>query len=214
MRPEVQEILDKEWPDRKTPKGRPVYGSNNKSIALVRVAMHAEDCGDEELYDEAVAQAEIIPETNPNLDRKFVKVIFPQYHTFMHDTRQKLVTFKEKHGDWSFVTNNAYEFSMAMLSIVNSRLEDGWYLDELYGDDAPKEGEDPNQTDMFKSNKTPKTDAEKAQAMIDLARSDEPGCVIKAGKFAYEFLQDHCDNQYESFEVDYPSKADFDLTPK
>lgn len=214
MREEVQAILDKEWPDRKTPKGRPMYGSNDKSIALVRVAMYAEDCDDDELYEQAVEQAGLIPDTNPLHDREFVKVIFPQYHTMMHSDTQKIITFKEKHGEWNFVINNAHEFSMALLTIISNRLEDGWYLDELYGDDLPKEGEDPNQTDMFKSKELPKTDKEKVEDIIEHARSGKPGCVIKAGKVAYSFLQDHSDNQYEEFEVDYPSKADFDLTSK
>lgn len=215
MRAEVQEILDKDWPDRKTPKGRPMYGAHDKARALIIVAMHGEDCGDMELYDEAVEQAGFIPNPYDDDDEEFMRVIIPRYHQDMHAETTKILVFKEKHGTWHFVTNNATELSMAVLSVISDRVDEEWYLDELYGDDLPKEDEDPDQTDMFKSNKKLLTDMEKAQAIVDLARSGEPGCVIKAGKRAYGFLMDHGDGQcqYEDFEIEYPDTPTFDLTP-
>ena len=215
MRPEIQAILDKEWPDRRTPKGRPMYGAHDKQRALILVALRAEDSFDMELYDEAIEQAGIIPSPYEDEDGEFIRVTIPGYHRTMHSEEPKLLIFKEKHGTWYFVTNNATEFSMALLSVISDRVDEEWYLDELYGDDLPKEGEDPDQTDMFKANKKPLTDMAKAKAIVELARSGEPGCVIGAGKRACEFLMDHGDGdcQYEDFDIEYPSAPTFDLTP-
>lgn len=131
----------------------------------------------------------------------------------MYGEEQKLLVFAEKHGTWHFVTNNATELSMALLTVLEQRLEEGWFMDELYGDDVPKEGVDPSQTDMFKKTDLPKTDKEKAQAIIDLARSDMENAVIEAGALAYDFFDSHKDYEYEGFEIEYPSEAKFDLTP-
>lgn len=130
----------------------------------------------------------------------------------MYGENQKLLIFKEKHGTQFFVTHNATELSVALLSVVQERLEDGWYMDELYGDDLPKEDVDPSQTDMFKKTDLPKTDKETAQGILDLARSDVNDALIEAGALAYDFLQSHKDYEYEGFEIEYPSTPVFSLT--
>lgn len=214
MREEIQTILDKDWPDRKTPKGRAMYGAHDKRHALVIVAMRAEDSFDMELYDEAVEQAGLIPSPYEDEKGEFMKIIIPQYHKMMHSEDPKLLIFKEKHGNWYFITTNATEFSLALLTVLEQRQEEGWYMDELYGDAVPKEGEDHNQTDMFKRIDPPKTDKETAQIIIDLARSADPGCVIRAGKKANEFLLSHDDYEYEGFEIEYPSNSTFDTRPE
>jgi len=133
---------------------------------------------------------------------------------FMYgEAKPKILIFKEKHGTWHFVTHDAVELSMALLTVVENRLEEGWYLDELYGDDVPKEGVDSGQIDMFKKTDLPKTDKEQAQAIIDMARSDIENAVIEAGAEAYEFLQSHTDYEYKGFEVEYPATPTFSLTP-
>lgn len=131
---------------------------------------------------------------------------------FMYGEDQKLLIFREKHGTWYFVTRDVTELSMALLTVIEQRLDEGWYMDELYGDDVPKEGVDPSQTDMFKKTDLPKTDKEKAQAIIDLARSGVDDALIEAGALAYDFLDSHNGYEYEDFEVEYPSEPSFSLT--
>lgn len=219
MRVRLQEILDKDWPDSNMSGRFPNYGAYDKYRALIHLAMDAQDCGDMVMYDIAIDHASSISE--PDLKRAnrqgkaVISVTIPQYHKLIHNTDPKLLIFREKHGDWHFITNNATEFSMALLTVLDLRQKHGYFMDELYGDDVPKvEDGDPDQTDMFTQTKErPKTDKEKVQAIIDLARSGEPGCVIKAGKRAHEFIKTHEDHEYEGFEIVYPGKADFDLTP-
>ena len=143
MRTEVQDILDKDWPDDLDRKW-PVHGVNNMQRALILLAMHAQDISDEDLYEQAFNAASNIRHPDFPVDEPatMLRVHIPQYHNAMHDTKQKLLIFKEKHGTWHFVTNNATEFSMALLTVLNQRVEDEWFIDELYGDDLPEEGED------------------------------------------------------------------------
>ena len=133
----------------------------------------------------------------------------------MYGENPKLLIFKEKHGTWYFATHDATEFSMALLYVINQRLEEGWYLDELYGDDLPKEGENPNQTDMFKKTTKPKTDKKTVQDIVDLARSDAEDAVIEAGALAYVFLMARGDEnyEYEDFEIEFLDTPKFSLTP-
>ena len=114
---------------------------------------------------------------------------------FMYGGGQKLLVFEEKHGTWYFVANDATEISMALLTVLQQRLNDDWYLDGHDDDDLTK------------------TDKDKVQAIVDMARSDMENAVIEAGAKAYDFLNKHSDYEYERFTVEYPMSATFDLTP-
>lgn len=211
MRSEIKEILDKDWPDDLTGK-YPRYGAYDKCRALIWLAMDGDDTNDQELFEQAEYQASIIPEPTPGMSREFIRARFPQHHIFMHGENTKILIFKEKHGTFYYVTNNAIERSKALLSVIQQRVNDGWYLDELYGDDVSEKDEDINQMDMFKRHAPPKTDMQKAKDILELARSGEPGTLIRAGKMAFEYLNSHSDREYEEFEIEYPTEIKFSLT--
>lgn len=206
MRAEVQEILDKDWPDDLDRKW-PVYGARNKQRALIRLAMDAEDCGDDELYSQAYEAANNI--NDPTNRRDKLRVIFPQSHTFIHGKERKLLIFEEKHGSWYFTPEGPEEIAKALLMVLHNRVDEEWFLDELYGDDLPKEGVNLNQMDMFSHKEPPKTDMQKAKDILALARSGKSGTLIKAGKRALEFFQEHSDREYERFIVEYPTEIEF-----
>ena len=216
MRTEVQEILDKEWPDQPHRGGRNIrYGVYNMSSALVRLAMHAEDIGDNELHEDAIEQARMIvhPESKPGAKKpRMINALMPHVHSLFHSTEQMVLLFKEKHGTWRFVADNATEMSLAVLTMLEQRLNEDCYMDELYDELNEVDPPDINQLDIFKDNTPPQTDKQRAAGIIAFARSGDAGALIKAGKWAYTFLQNRDDYEYEGIDVEYADEATFDLT--
>ncbi len=209
MRSEVVEILTKEWPDTTSPKGRVRYGNLNLYGALARMVRYAEDIGDDELYNDALDAAKGIKDPTPDREGKFCYEIFGiknREHDAIHNKRPRVFIFKEKHGDWMYDASTPEASSKAVLYMLEARLEDKWLMEELPEDEAVSD-----QMDMLKSNVVPETEADKARRILELARSDKPGCLFIAGKMAFSFMMERSGQEYELFDIEYLSEAEFDL---
>lgn len=207
MHSEVQAILDKDYPDRPaTERMNFRSGERDRFIALTRMHTFAEDIGDEEMADDAIAVAKGLrdPETGEPFKGLLMK---PYIHGLFHDGAEhnRIAIFYEKHGTYHYALGTAEETAKTFLSVLNERLtDDYWYLDEL-----TEEEEEQNQLDLLKSNEPVLTDKQEAQKIIDFARSDERGALIRAGKAAFAFLDERSDYEYERMEIETLTVAEF-----
>ena len=208
MRIEVLRIIRLEWPNKTSPKGRIRYGNLDLYAALARMVRYAEDIGDEELYEDALNAAKEIQDPTPDREGKLCYDTFGiknREHDAIHNKRPRVFIFKEKHGDWMYDASTPLKASKAVLTVLERRLEDMWFMEEL-----PKEAVS-DQMDLLKSNKVPETEADKARRVLKIARSDKPGALIVAGKMAYSMLMDRSGFEYEQFDIESLSVAEFDL---
>jgi hypothetical protein len=209
MRNEVLSIIRKEWPDKTSPKGRVRYGALDLFSALAKLTRYAQDIGDDELYEEAYEEAKKVKDPTPDREGKFCYSLFGirnQEHDAIHNKKPRIFIFKEKHGDCIFDASTPEASSKAVLYMLECRLEDGWLMDEL-----PEDEQVSNQMDLLSSNEIPETEAGKARRILKIARSDKPGCLLIAGKMAYTMLMERSGYEYELFDIEYLSEAEFDL---
>ena len=47
--------------------------------------------------------------------------------------------------------------------------------------------------------------------ILKVARSDKPGCLFIAGKMAFSFMMERSGYEYELFDIEYLTEAEFDL---
>jgi len=129
-------------------------------------------------------------------------------HGIFHNESNSIVIFKEKHGDSLYDMSSAFNAASAFLTVLRERLNDGWYNDQLEDEDHES-----NQLDLLKSNEIILTEEQEARKIVDMATNRKiTGDFIRAGKDAYEFLQDRSEYEYGCFSIETPSVADFTLT--
>lgn len=209
MRSEVLRIIRKEWPDKTSTKGYVRYGALDRFSALAKLTRYAEDIGDDELYEEALEEAKKVVDPTPGRKEKFCYGFFGirnREHDAIHNNKPRVFIFKEKHGDCMFDASTPKASSMAVLYTLERRLDDKWLMDEL-----PEDEQVSDQMDLLKSNGVPETEADKARRILKIARSDKPGCLFIAGKMAYTMLMERSGCEYELFDIEYLSEAEFDL---
>ncbi len=162
MRNEVQELLDKDWPDKTSPKGHIRYGALNLYGTLARLTRYAEDIGDVELQEDALEEAKKIVDPTPGRKEKVCYNFFGvgnREHSAIHANEPRLFVFKEKHGDWRYDASTPERASKAVLYTLERRLEEKyWFSEEL-----PEDEQVSDQMDLLESNVIPLTEADAAR---------------------------------------------------
>ena len=111
---------------------------------------------------------------------------------FEEDSPQVLIAF-EKHGSWYYDASTVELLAKACLNIVERRLNEGWYLDEL-DEESQKHNEEPT---LF-NRRIILTEKEKAERIIKMSQDD----LNKAGKVALRFLHSRNSSEYERVELE------------
>lgn len=112
---------------------------------------------------------------------------------FYLDESNRIAVFHEKYGDRYFSFKNKYEISKTCISIIEQRLNDGYYEND--------KSEDDQQFDLFKSNTKKLTPFEKATDIINSINKDNG--YLYAGRIAFYFLNSRKSYEYENFSINY-----------